>query len=876
MIQEHHHDQGAGQERRVGSKHRLSSSGSSNNGSVISRVLGSFRQKIREERNKKKKKSSSLDFGEGHDDWAAVAAANYQGTHHPDRPSQDKRVKTILSDDEYAAEIERMQERSQSHYNTGVHYDTGGHYGADEQRAASRTSSQLTDLPNFSYSSKSPKHRKSSASPASPAFPMFEGHEWPQPPREPPRENASMKDHFQYQHQPQAPPQPPQSQLQSVMSPVSPSARTIQVYNECSNDVLDRGPIVRHIATTRPHLLLPRKAPSPPKPKKSPSPVPQTQAQPQYSPLPSPSPLPPPRIATPHASSGPPTPPPSSAEADNRRSSNGSLSLYKRRHCSSDLTLGDANPEHTHRHSIYHNPNATTTELLRSTTQHSPPTSPKTPAPPPRGAEERDAYFPDTHLDELPRLCPWPGCTAVLRTEQEKADNLCGDCHETLCPRESAFFGRKGTSPHSSSMNHGVATAIATAVPPVPARGDDADALRALGGTKVSLAENVKVNRAPRGSVKLVNSKFSSVSGFKLQPPPLGKRAQQQQQQQQTQQGQGLAQQRSPTTPNSPTSPTTPASSDQSPMQNRRPSQQHSPRPSLPRRSHDEGQAAAGSNAGKRMSSREFAYKHESAMVQPLSPANSSTSGPSKGNNNNNNNSNGEQQQHHQHQQHIGFQDVRWEPPSPKVARRKTTVIKFKPIFKSAFRPDPYANRASRHVSRYSRYSHASTATRADSPSLSEGSWMTDSAASLSPVTSSESESESENEYGIDRGHQQSKLQAQSQPQPPPPPPPRQQQQQRNAPAPAHKEAHVQFATPVTQRPAPKERRLSQLVAVKQEKAPPSRDTILYREIEDIIDCYTMGGDGSDEENERRKADNIASFFSKEPEAVWMRKKGFI
>ncbi|KAI0898044.1 hypothetical protein F4806DRAFT_388220 [Annulohypoxylon nitens] len=832
MIGDHHQQQNTGRERRLVTKHRrLSSSGSSTGGSVISRVLGSFRHKRREEKRKKK----SLDSTESQDDWAS-AAALYQPIHRPDRPRVDKRIKTILSDDEYVTELERMQERNQAHYEVNE----------PKERTVSRSSSQITDLPNFSYSSKSPKHRKNSTSTTSPtspafsAFPMFQGHEWPQPPRDRPQVPSRYDFYPQPQPQPQHKSQPP-PQTRSVVSPISSSSGTIQVFNGCSNVEQDRGPIVRHLATTRPQHLLPRKAPAVPKSKPRSSPVPPPRALPSPSPLPSP-----PHPVTPHASPAPLTPPYDTFDVTRR----GSYPYHKRP--SSDLTLGDSSPVHSHRHSIYQNPNATTTGLLGPS--YSPPTSPKTPAPPSTNRAERDAYFPEMPVPEVPevpatpvvqpellRMCPWPGCSVILQTEQEKADNLCECCQESLYPRESAFFGG---SPHVSTATSATA---AKAIPVAPAKPQrtDSDTLKALVGTKISLAENVKVNRAPRGSVRVVNSRFGSMSGFKLQSPPLGKRARAHAQAQ-AQSGQMR-------------SPNSPASSNLSPTQTRRPSEMRSSTSSQPRTSFSQqSRTERSSNASGKQNDHERSSKHQSALIQPLSPHNAS--GQNRG-------------------KQPGFQDVRWEPPSPeKPARQRTPTIKFKPVFKSSYRPDPYMymRRISRYSSRSSKYSRTSHySRRSGSPDLSDGSWATASVASSSDseVDYPQSQSHSHNRKQ-ENGHSVPQQQLRQPPLPQPQPQP-QSRPQRPA-APEHKESHhVQFAVP-TRRPSlsNKGRPSSQLIAVRQERpqlAP--RDTVLYEQIEDIIDCYTMGGS---EENDRRKAENIASFFSKEPDAIQMRRKGFI
>ncbi|KAI1415245.1 hypothetical protein F5Y13DRAFT_196593 [Hypoxylon sp. FL1857] len=213
MVHEHQHPRSTGSLSRKGSKanRNHNSSGSGSSGGVISRVLGSFRQKHREDKNR----GSSRSEGD-QQDWIA----NYKGTHRPDRPLVDKRIRTILPDDEYAARIEQMQERNQRYYGLG---------GQDRRPTPPPIQ---TSIPNFSYSSTSPKGAKGNS-----LSPTTAWTEW--------------------RHIDSAP--------SSVVnptprSPISPETVTIQLYPESD---LDRGRIVRHIARTAPQYLLPRKAYSP-------------------------------------------------------------------------------------------------------------------------------------------------------------------------------------------------------------------------------------------------------------------------------------------------------------------------------------------------------------------------------------------------------------------------------------------------------------------------------------------------------------------------------------------------------------------------------------------------------------------------------------
>ncbi|OTA67409.1 hypothetical protein K449DRAFT_215304 [Hypoxylon sp. EC38] len=205
MVHEDHHDRSTGSDGRKGSNaNRQHNSGSNNNGSVLSRVLGSFRQKHQED-----KKISSQSKGQ-QEDWIT----NYKRTHHPDRPLVDKRTRTILPDDEYADRIERMQERNQRYY------------GLNDR---SPTSPPLqANVPNFSYSSTSVKGMK--GSPLSPDFPRTG---W-----------QSVDGALST------------SRDRTLRSPVSP--KIVPILSSPEGD-LGRGRIVRHIARTRPEYLLPKK-----------------------------------------------------------------------------------------------------------------------------------------------------------------------------------------------------------------------------------------------------------------------------------------------------------------------------------------------------------------------------------------------------------------------------------------------------------------------------------------------------------------------------------------------------------------------------------------------------------------------------------------
>ncbi|KAI8961564.1 hypothetical protein F5Y11DRAFT_223891 [Daldinia sp. FL1419] len=165
----------------------------SNSCGLLSRVLGSFRNKHHDEKGKK----TAEQAGEDRRDWIA----NYKGTHHPDRPRVDKRTQEMVSDEEYAAQIRRMQERSQRYYELSSHGRT-----------------PKSPVPNFSYSSMSPRSNRMSS--VSPTF-----------------DKISCTFHDRIPSRATAVTDP------VVASPVSPSDRTIQIYRSSG---LDRGPIIRY------------------------------------------------------------------------------------------------------------------------------------------------------------------------------------------------------------------------------------------------------------------------------------------------------------------------------------------------------------------------------------------------------------------------------------------------------------------------------------------------------------------------------------------------------------------------------------------------------------------------------------------------------
>ncbi|KAI0133140.1 hypothetical protein F4776DRAFT_141220 [Hypoxylon sp. NC0597] len=398
MVHEDHCDRSTGSLGREGSNpNRKQSTGSSNSGSVLSRVLGSLRQKHQED-----KKTSSQSKGQ-QEDWIA----NYKRTHHPDRPLVDKRTRTILPDDEYVAKIERMQERNERYY------------GLNDRSRSPTLSPLQTNIPNFSYSSTSPKGTK-----WSPLSPDSSRTGWqsvdgalPNTRDRIPRPHGSLKT------------------VPSILS--------------CPEHDLGRGRIVRHIARTRPQYLLPKKI---------------------YD-----------RDE-------------SSAESSPRES------LHKNKRSSAEFPTAEI----AHRESqspIYDDTNSLPPSLTRDSSPASSSRSQELGSPVTPVDQISDRHFAS---QEPLRTCPWPGCNAILLTEQEKADNLCANCHEALYPRESAFFG-PNERPKSEDD------------------GARMEALHALLGTKVDVAKDVHVDEIRGRTARLVSSRFN-MSGFKLQPVPEAKK----------------------------------------------------------------------------------------------------------------------------------------------------------------------------------------------------------------------------------------------------------------------------------------------------------------------------------------------------------------
>ncbi|KAI0381857.1 hypothetical protein F5Y04DRAFT_288334 [Hypomontagnella monticulosa] len=225
MVHGHHHHLSAGSLGRSSSASNRKSNESDGKG-VFSRVLGNLKRRSHE-KDEKEEEESHVPAWKQRQDWIA----NYECTHHPDRPRVDKQTQEVLSDVEYAAKLQRLQERSERYH------------GLSHRR--SKTPPRInTNIPNFSYSSKSPKSNRESA-----RFGSIDSKA-----ECPPNGHETSKEHN------------PRDTVSS--STVSPGAMTIQVYRASA---MDRGPIVRHSTESNSNSnssinqgpLLPRKAYNP-------------------------------------------------------------------------------------------------------------------------------------------------------------------------------------------------------------------------------------------------------------------------------------------------------------------------------------------------------------------------------------------------------------------------------------------------------------------------------------------------------------------------------------------------------------------------------------------------------------------------------------
>ncbi|KAI1799385.1 hypothetical protein F4811DRAFT_544181 [Daldinia bambusicola] len=457
MVHEHHRHRSVGSPRKISFSTGLRRNSSA---SLISRVLGSFRQKNHEGKEKDKgkwkgkgKKMPGKTKEGGQRDWMAT----FKGTHHPDRPRVDKRTQETVSDEEYAAQIRRMQERSQRYYGLSDHGRT-----------------PQSPVPNFSYSSMSPRSNR-----ISPTTSVFAEPHWrPNDDQQLPKDTATTD------------------------FAVPPSARAMQTY--CTGS-LDRGPIVRYSEESK------RQA----------------------------SPLPGETFSTVTTNTTAATSQPSERRSSSRVSEN-SRTVADAVEISKLLNREPKPPSTSHP-----SPGSEFAPgLILNSSPTLPPRFPSiedvNPIPLPRSYSHShsQSHSPSSPSSlSPPRTCPWRGCHAVLTTDREKQDNLCARCQDALCPRESAFFG---PSSSSSSMR-----------PPTTAIQDThLETLRDLVGASANTededddddyGEKNSGGAGGRGSGRGSNGSGSSsgtrkqharsdkrfsVGSFKLLPAPRGKRRQ--------------------------------------------------------------------------------------------------------------------------------------------------------------------------------------------------------------------------------------------------------------------------------------------------------------------------------------------------------------
>ncbi|OTB07754.1 hypothetical protein M426DRAFT_19691 [Hypoxylon sp. CI-4A] len=636
MIREPQRQESTGSPRPSNAQiDRSYSSGSSRSG-MISRVLGSIRHKHQENR----RKTPLQD--EHPRDWVA----NYHGTHHPDRPVVDKRTRPRLSDDTYATEIKRMQERNQRSQ------------GLDERsrsEATSRTAHRLHSEVSEPYHSPiSPS--SGIASPQPP--PIFGRAVWQPPDRAPARGTKGR----------------------APSLPMSPRAETILAIHagDYAGDT-DRGPIIRHNAESG-------------------------------------------RNSGKYSSRG-------SVKRNGSTASKSSEITHQKRRS----PTCDEPPR----------PAATGLGILTL--------PPATPPPPISPTElqvlaKSPALVSARHTPaERARTCPWRGCKATLKTDQEKADNLCVNCHEGLYPRESAFFGPT------------------EARTPVVDEAELAD-LRSLVQARIDVAQNMRVDEVHGGTARVVDSRFGA-DGFRLQPAP------------------------------------------------------------APRRKRGSG-SGSGSGSG-RAAAREERKKSGSVSLWPApSPTSVLHS-----------------------KQHIGFQDANWTLPM-----RSASPAKYVP------KPKPKPEEVDLGSGEDRSHDHISLRTE----SASSGSWTTDTRATETTTDDDSSSSSSSSSSGSSEDESPAPL--------PNPEPAQHKAPLLRIPIFPLPPSHLQIRSPVVARDNQNNNSIN-----KEDKAAkkPPRATVLYQEIEDIIDCYTADDD-DDENKKRRRADAVASYFAREPEAVEMRRKGFI
>ncbi|KAI1074156.1 hypothetical protein F5B20DRAFT_469695 [Whalleya microplaca] len=353
------------------SRSNQSGESTKSDGNVVARVLGSFRHKPSSRYSDQQTHThthtpSQAEKKDSNSSWVA----NYKPTHYPDRPRVDKRTRTRLTDEEYAARIQKMQDRNQRYY--------------DDMSSSRRHRPSLqTNVPNFSYSSRSPKSNRDSPPPP------FSKTDW----LPAAAETAGQHQDWEHDHDVDQDPVPgleskgssfasAESRSSARSSACSPSACTVKIYRQAS---VDHGISVRE--TMNCDKPLPSKAFNPNEP------YPATPAPPQKHPS---------RRRTRKRSSSMP-------RIETIRESTTSVYNVSDEYDDEPPPLTPSSPD----------------LVSSASTTHSSPSIPSlaTPLTSPAGA----------------RVCPMPGCGVVLLTDADRTHNLCADCR-TLQPRESTFY----------------------------------------------------------------------------------------------------------------------------------------------------------------------------------------------------------------------------------------------------------------------------------------------------------------------------------------------------------------------------------------------------------------------------------------------------
>ncbi|KAI0166831.1 hypothetical protein GGR52DRAFT_76138 [Hypoxylon sp. FL1284] len=469
---------------------------SSGSRSVLSRVIGSFRQNKpqQQQRNEKKPKTTATTTSGTDDDWMA----SYKITHHPDRPRVDKRTARERSNQEYAAEIRRMQERSQRHYELS-HPGGPGIVGYDRNLTRTRTRTPSPPPPPPIPPLRKPPEQMVQAPPNSgrsyglyPRSRTAENsrrlpYSDPAPPiREargpsPPAGNQRRARPRQQQQRDWAPPRPPRPS--SVQSP---GAMTIQVYRESAVEGEEE-------QEQEQPPLLPRKTYDPHARARA-----QTTRDSGYA-----------RTASESSSS-------SSSSVDSQAAA-----------AVAALRMSAA---------VAHRPSPPTS---MSSAPWSSPFGPPPHAPPSyplphptRPLNNADSDDEDEDDDEA-RTCVMPGCGAALLSTRDREQNVCGPCLKQY--RQSTFDA--AASSFSSLLSRTPA--------PVPPASSDLATLAALVGTAglvdrshdeentcvTPLEERRRGCPPARLLLNPARSNFGS-HAFRLQPAPPGRKRQQQRQRQ--------------------------------------------------------------------------------------------------------------------------------------------------------------------------------------------------------------------------------------------------------------------------------------------------------------------------------------------------------